>query len=270
MRKRILCAVLLLCFFCALIPAAASADFANGEVIFAQRYADFDDPRETGIRIGTGGAVPAVSLQNGALHIDVTDDRKAYVLLPDVPGGAAWSDTYIVEFTFRFTEIAEANGYFGFLMNAAGEEPLNRKELILRANGTCDGIGTFGDDLAGAVAAGETVFVTVPVQHGMMYEVRVSCGAFSETLSLPSLTKLGEGRRGFVLRNASAAVESVTVTNGADFEEKIGQYASSSYRPPAGDLVDLPSPSTNDYAFLALALALGAAYAARCVYRRRA
>ncbi len=269
MRKRILSGILSLCFFCVLIASVAAADFANGEVIFAQRYADFADPRETGIRIGTGGAVPAVSVQDGALHIDVTDDRKAYVLLPVIPDGAAGSDTYTVEFSFRFTEIAEANGYFGFLMTATGDVPMNRTELILRASGRCDGIGAFGDGLAGCMAAGETVFVTVPVLHGMMYEVRVRCGAYEETLALPSLTKLGEGRRGFVLRNASAAVESVVVTNGVDFEKQVGEYASSSYRPPAGELVDLPSPSTGEHTLLALALALGAAYTARRVYRRR-
>lgn len=266
--KKFLCVILSLCFFYALIVSSAASDPRSGEVLFAQRYADFSDPRETGLRVGTGGGVPAVS-SGGGLRIDVTDDRKAYLLLPDMPDGAAWSDTYTVEFSFRFTEVSAENGYFGFLLTATGDAPLNRTELILRANGACDGVGQFGEALTAAIAGGETVFVTVPVLHGMMYEVGVRCGEYSETMTLPSVRTIGEGRRGFVLRNASAEVQDVSVTVGVDFDQKLGKYATESYRPAEEDLVDLPSPSTADGTRHAIVLALGAAWGAFYITRRR-
>ncbi len=269
MRKRILCGILSLCFFCALILTLSAVDPSVGKVLFAQRYADFTDPRQTGVRIGTGGGVPSVTIEAGEMHIDAHDDRKVYVLLPDVPDGAAWTDTYTVEFSFRFTEIAQANGYFGFLMSAEGDAPLNRTEVILRAGGTCDGIGTFREEIATAMRVGETMSVSIPVRHGMMYEIRVQCGAHTETLTLPSLLKISEGRRGFVLRNASAAVQSVSVVSGVDYTERTGEYASVSYKPSADALVDLPSPSTGECTAFVFAIALASAWAARRVYRRR-
>ena len=267
--KKFLCVILSLCFFYALIVSSAASDPRSGEVLFAQRYADFDDPRETGIRVGTGGGVPAVSA-DGGLRIDVIDDRKAYLLLPDMPDGAAWTDTYTVEFSFRFTDVSAANGYFGFLLTATGDAPLNRTELLLRANGACDGVGQLGEEITAAIADGMAVSVSVPVLHGMMYEVTVKCGAYSETMTLPSVRTIGEGRRGFVLRNASAEVQGVSVTNGVDYDRKFGKYASESYRPAEEDLADLPSPSTGDGMLCAILLALGAAGGAIYIHRRRA
>lgn len=231
MLKRLLCGMLSLCFLFLLPLTASAAEAAVGEILFAQRYADFTDARRTGIRIGTGGGVPAVST-DGALRIDVLDDQKTYLLLPDVPDGASWPDTYTVEFSFRFADIAAPNGYFGFLMTAAGDAPINRTELILRASGEIDDVGKLNEAITAAVASGAQVDVTVPVLHGMMYEVKVSAGGESQTLTLPTVRTIGEGRRGFVLRNASADVISVLVINGIDYDKKLGKYASASYMPP--------------------------------------
>ncbi len=267
MLKKVFCMVLFLCFFC--FPVIVSAEEPMpGEVLFAQRYADFSDPRETGIRIGTGGGTPDVSVKDG-LCIDVTDDRKAYLLLPDMPDGAAWTDTYTVEFSFRFTELSAENGYFGFLLTSVGDAPLNRSELILRAKGSFDDAGELSRPLADALQAGETVTVTVPVLRGTVYELTVSCGAEAQTIALPSVRTVWEGQRGFVLRNASALVESVVVTNGIDFDEKIGLYATESYRPAVQEPGEIPAPSTGEMETWAFVCLIGGFVGCLYISRRR-
>ena len=241
MRRKMLCALTILCLFAFLLPTVSAADPAAGTVLFAQRYADLTDVRFSGIRIGTSGGTPRLGT-DGGLRIDVSDDLKAYLLLPDVPGGA-WCDTYTVAFSFRFTDVFAANGYFGFLMTAQGDGPSNRTEVILRASGTCDGVGDLDPAIAEALSAGKTVSVSVLVDHGMMYEIRVRAGENEQSLSLPGVKTVGTGSRGFVLRNASVAVESVEVVSGVGYGEKLGSLASDSYwveseGPDAPDTVD--------------------------------
>ena len=238
-----------------------------GEVMFAQRYADFSDFADTGIRIGTGGGTPTVSV-DGALSIESSDDLKAYLLLPDLPNGGAWADTYTVEFSFSFTKIAAANGYFGFLMTGKGDVPSNRTELIVRANGTVDGIGAFGDAFKEAMASGKTVHVTVPVREGMMYEVQAVCDGCVETLVLPSVKIIGEGSRGFVLRNATVLLESVHVVGGVGYPVKTGKYATESYKIMPGE--DVPvSPPTADRVSVFVCGLRGGAVGLFFVIRRR-
>ncbi len=267
--RRVFCviAVFLLCM--SLPLGVFAGDVPAGTVLFAQRYGDFSDPRQTGIRFGTGGGKAALSLEAG-LTISPDDDRKVYLLLPDLPD-AAGTDTYTVEFSFRFTDVSADNGYFGFLMTAQGDVPSNRTELILRAGGTVDGIGTLGESLVSAMAAGTPVFVTVPVLNGMMYEVNVRCGDAEEKLVLPAVKMIAEGSRGFVLRNASVSVESVAVVNGVGYSKKMGEYASSSYTVPVSleKPVEPLSPATPDAAIPVFGVAVAAGLTVFLLRRRR-
>ncbi len=269
MVRRVVSIVLAFCLCAFLLSDVSAGDALDGTVFFAQRYADFTDPQETGIRFGTGGGSAALSLEDG-LSVSAADDRKVYLLLPDLPEGIG-TDTYTVEFTFRFTEIFADNGYFGFLMTAKGGVPSNRTELILRAAGSSDGIGTFSEAFSSAMVDGEWVFVTVPVLDGMMYEVNVRCGDAEETLVLPAVKMIADGSRGFVLRNASALVDSVAVVSGVGYTKKLGAYASSSYKVPlSSEDSSLPdSPPTRDAALPVIGAAAVAGAAVLCLRRRR-
>ena len=203
---------------------------------------------------------------DGALHIDVSDDRKAYLLLPDLPDSGAWCDTYTVAFSFHFTEIAAANGYLGFLMTAQGDAPSNRTEVILRASGACDGVGDLKPAIAEAMQAGETVTVSVFVDHGMMYEIRVRAGEIEQSLTLPSVKTIGIGTRGFVVRNASVAVESVEVVSGVYYGQKLGDLAADSWWV---EPEELPSPGTADMSLVVLPLCTAVAAGIACIRRRR-
>ncbi len=265
MRRKMLCVLVTLCLFAFLIPTAAADEPLVGTVLFAQRYGELADFRMSGIRIGTSGGTPGLRT-DGALQIDVTDDRKAYLLLPELPDGGAWCDTYTVAFSFRFTDVAASNGYFGFLMTAQGDGPSNRTEVILRAGGTCDGVGELDWSIADAMAAGETVFVSIFVDHGMMYAISVRAGAEEQTLTLPAVKTIGTGVRGFVLRNASVAVDSVEVISGIGYENKLGGFAAASYWIQQEDVLP-PDTADGSLAVLPfLAAAVGAAYLLR---RRR-
>lgn len=264
MRRKMLCVLAVLCLLALLIPVAAAADPLSGTVLFAQRYADLTDLRMSGIRVGTSGGTPRMRA-DGALYVELTDDLKTYLLLPDVPDGGAWCDTYTVEFSFRFTDVAAANGYFGFLMTAQGDGPSNRTEVILRAGGTCDGVGDLNEEIADAMASGETVSVSILVDHGMMYEIRVRAGEAAQSLTLPAVKTIGTGSRGFVLRNASVAVESVAVVSGVDYERKLGSLATDSYWVS----VDMYSPDTADGCLAVLPILTGAAVGVMYCRRRR-
>lgn len=265
MRRKMLCVLAVLCFFAFLLPVVSAADPLAGTVLFAQRYADLTDVRFSGIRVGTSGGTPRLRT-DGALQIDVTDDLKAYLLLPDVPDGGAWCDTYTVTFSFRFTDVASANGYFGFLMTAQGDGPSNRTEVLLRASGTCDGVGDLDPAIAEALAAGETVSVSIFVDHGMMYEIRLRAGGNRQSLTLPAVKTIGTGSRGFVLRNASVAVESVEVISGVSYDGKLGSFASDSYwiKPESPD-----APDTADVCLTVLPVLTAAAVGTVCFGRRR-
>jgi len=262
-RLMAVCAAFFLCVSLAVHVIVGSVP--DGTVLFAQRYGDFSDFRKTGIRFGTGGGTASLSLDDG-LHVRPADDRKVYLLLPDLPDAQA--DTYTIEFSFRFTKVSADNGYFGFLMTAEGDVPSNRTEVILRANGTCDGIGIFSEALTAAMAAGQPVFVTVPVSSGMMYEVNVRCGDLEEKLVLPAVKTIAGGSRGFVLRNASVSVESTAVVNGVGYSEKTGAFASSSYTVPLSG-VEPASPATWDAALPLLGFSAAAFVTALSLRRRR-
>lgn len=265
MRRKMLCVFMALWLLALLIPAAAAEDPSSGTVLFAQRYTDLTDLRMSGIRVGTTGGTPRLGLDE-ALHIDVSDDWKSYILLPDLPDGGGWCDTYTVEFSFRFTDVTASNGYFGFLMTGQGDGPSNRTEMILRVSGVCDGVGQLDEAIANAMSAGETVHVSIFVEHGMMYALSVRAGENVQTLTLPAVKTIGVGRRGFVLRNASVALDSVEVISGVGYGQKQGSFADSSYWVESEDLF---APDTSDASVAVWLMGASVACAAFLWRRRR-
>lgn len=240
-----------------LVPLAAADPFAScaeGEVLFASRYADYENLRDTGVYFGTlswSGA--SAALENGELTVS-TDDRKSYLLLPATD---SWPDTYTVRYTFRFTDIAAPNAYCAFLLTSWGDAPSNRTELTVRAAGSVDGFGSCGEELASAISSGQSVTVTVPVLHGMLHEVTLASGDVSQTLRLSRVRPIAEGNRGFSLRSASVAVSSVEVFFGTDISSPGGYFASHSFIVPPGEMTDDPhAPPTGDAALLLAAAAL--------------
>jgi len=263
----ILCFILCVCFL--LTPIASAAKDlgpVDGVVLYAARFGDYSRLPETGIRFGTSSWEEAgMQLSGEELLIRSSSDQKTYLLLPRVDIG---TDTYTALYTFRFTDVAAANGYCGFLLTSRGDAPSNRTEFLVRANGECDGFGTLSAALAEKIAAGEQVHVRIPVRHGMLYEVQVSCGDETETLRLNPVRTIDDGGRGFVLRNASAALESVEILYGADPAEPSGYYAQHSYVASADAGEEILPPPTADAGLLFAGLAVCACLGTTAAWRR--
>lgn len=225
------CLALLLALGVCIMPLlAADTAYEDGRVLFAARFKDYSYRSETGMTLGTLSWPEAkVTLADGVLHVRSSSDQKTYLLLPDeIPS----ADTYTVVYEFRFSDVAEPGGYCGFILTSSGDGPSNRTELILRANGSCEGAGRFSDAMASALQSGAFVRVTIPIRHGMLSEIRLSADGQEEILDMANVRTVAEGRRGFVFRNASADLRSVKVVAGVDYTAETGYYAKYSYRAP--------------------------------------
>lgn len=258
-------ALFLTCGAC--VRPLAAAEYTDGEVLFAARYEDYTSLRDTGLRFGTASwAGAGADLSDESLCIRSASDRKTYLLLPaDIPS----TDTYTIIYEFRFAEIAEMGGYCGFILTCSGDAPSNRTELLLRASGACDGAGQFGEAISSALAAGDPVQVTIPIRHGMMSEIRVRAGDVEETLTMENVRTVADGRRGFVLRNASVDLREVKIVSGVDYEAESGYYAEHSYIVPQPEDPGLVSPPTGDGVWCAFLLVGGACVAVCLLARRR-
>lgn len=245
-RHRLLCAAAALLLFaaCILPVFGTDTDYADGQVLFAARYGDYNSIRDTGLQFGTSSWQGAsADLTEDRLCIRSSSDQKTYLLLPEeIPHTA----TYTILFEFRFSEVMETRGYCGFLLSSSGDAPSNRTELLLRADGTCDGAGQFGEAITAALAGGEYVRVEIPVRHGMMTEITTSVGENRETLELGNARIIPDGRRGFVLRNASCDIRMVKIVCGVDYESETGFYADNSYIAPPAEGEGPLSPPTGD------------------------
>lgn len=225
------CLALLLALSMCIVPLlAADTAYEDGRVLFAARFKDYSYRSETGTALGTLSWPEAkVTLADGVLHVRSSSDQKTYLLLPEeIPS----ADTYTVVYEFRFSDVAEPGGYCGFILTSSGDGPSNRTELILRANGSCDGVGQFSDAMAAALQSGTFVRVTIPIRHGMLSEIRLSADGQEEVLDMANVRTVAEGRRGFVFRNASADLRLVKVVAGVDYASETGYYAKYSYRAP--------------------------------------
>ncbi len=245
----------------AVLPvAAADADRATGEVLFAERYADYAVLQETGLTFGTASWPGAVmGLDNSELIVRAASDERTFVLFPE----SVFTDSYTLRLTFRFVTLPEANGCIGLILTSSGDAPVNRTEVLIHANGFCGDFGQLSAAFAASMTAGETVSVSVPVEHGMLHEMTLSCSGRSETLRLTNVRPIASGGRGLTFRYASVAISSAEVINGTSFTTLSGVYATSSYKAPAEfDLRGAAAPFTPDFAvapaLIAVAGALGA------------
>ena len=243
----------LLCF--ALVLSVCMPVRAADPTFYTSRFGEYTSLRDTGVFLGTAsGAKSSLLLTNGALRIGAKNSEKAYVLLPD-PSGA--SDSYVIEFSFRFADIQASNAYVGFLLNSRGDAPSGRTELIIRADGTVDGYSTQVSEIQKkAAAAGETITVRILVVYGYMTDFRLSVAGVDVAGSAPDkLVAVDPAGWGFVVRNASADLYSTRAVN--------GDYAALSKASPAPNYIapaawQMPeatmSPPTGDGAWMLAAV----------------
>lgn len=262
-------AVWLCCLLLVLVTPvrAADSDRAAGEVLFAERYADYASLRDTGLRFGTSSWTGAsLALKDGELNVLSASHERTFLLLPE----SVFTDSYTIRFTFRFTELLEPNGCVGFILTSTGDAPANRTEVLFHANGSCGDFGQLSAPLAQALTRGDPVTVGIPVEHGMLHEITVTDGTTTDVLLLTNVRPIAPGGRGFSFRNASAALSSVEVVNGVSFGSLSGVYASSSYVAPDDfRMTAFVAPFTPDFAVPLLLNLPAAALGAAALLRRR-
>lgn len=252
--------ILLLLCFTAFAPFARAAEPPAGEVQYAARFADYSDLRTTGLRFGTSSWTGAsLKLDGGELCVSSSSGEKTYLLLPTPD---SQTDTYTIVYTFRFTDTLSSNAYCGFLLSSRGDEPMSRTELLIRADGTVDGYTSSPNEkLRQAAAEGTPITVRVAVKYNFLISFSLETDGEIVGAYKPSMLKsISAGGRGFVLRNTSAAISSVTVVNGTDYTQLSGRYAEQSYiAPPEWVMPALPAPPTGDAAVLCAAAAAASA-----------
>ena len=257
----------LLCF--ALVLSVCMPVHAADPSFYTSRFGEYTSLRDTGVFLGTAsGANSSLLLTNGALRVGAKNSEKAYVLLPD-PAGA--SDSYAIEFSFRFADIHSSNAYVGFLLNSRGDAPSGRTELIIRADGTVDGYSAQVSDIQKkAAAAGETITVRILVVYGYMVDFRLSVAGVDVAGSAPDkLVAVDPAGWGFVVRNASADLYSVRAVNG-DYAALNQADAAQNYIAPAEwKMPEMPvSPPTGDEAWM-LATLCGSSLMTAAILRRK-
>lgn len=231
---------------CAVLMLSAAVTFAGeipvGEVLYHQDFADVDAPYKAGVALGTATTGNAwLDVENDALALHTADDRRAYVLLPDTP----WTESHTIEFSFCFTDIAASNGYLAFLLTCWGDEPSNISAAVFRANGTIDDFDDPDDRIKEKIQSGENVHVQIPVENGIVHTITLTAGEDTCTVQRDSILRIAEGQRGFSIRNASVAVEEVTIVNGTGYTAKTGTFATDSWSDSAlaKDLVNHAPPT---------------------------
>ena len=253
---------LLLCVLCFVFCAPLRAAEAE-PTFYAARFGEYTSLRDTGVCLGTAsGKTSSVKLDGGALRLAAASGEKSYLLLPD-PVKAP--DTYAIEFSFRFSEIASSNGYLGFLLSSQGDAPSGRTELIIRADGTVDGYSAQVSEIQKkAAAAGERITVRILVVYGYMVDFRLSvAGADVAGCAPDKLVAVDPAGWGFVVRNASAELYSVRAVDG-DYAALVTAPQSQNYIAPAEwQMPEMAAPPTGDPAWLFAAVCVLSAVMAR-------
>ena len=250
--------LLLACALC------VSGAWETGEVLYHQDFSVISSASAAGVLYGGNTEGGEVAVRGDDLVIRGHDAFAVYALLPETE---PYPDSYTVEFTFRFEPREEdvvSNRYISLLLSASPENLSGSVGVRIRANGRIEledprshksEFGVLSEEnkekLLRAVQTGDSIHVSVPVEDNRMRSVRftVDGESFSchreEDFVLPQ-----NGRIGFLVRNAYAAVEEVWVVAGVDYTEKTGTYAAESWRddgktgpedppyaPPTGDAV---------------------------------
>ena len=256
----------ILAAYCAL--SVCAADIRPGEVLYTADFSAYTSLRDTGVRLGTlSGPKAQMRLENGELTVTSSDGEKTYLLLPDT---GLWTDSYVMEFIFRFTAIDSANGYCGLILSSRGDAPFGRTELIFRVDGTVDGYEGHCEEMKAAAGNGEPITVRVHVTYGFLVDFQlIFDGKPVRTFTPDALSRVSSGGRGFVLRNASAAFQSARVVSGAYTELENAPAAPSYIAPPEWQLPAESSPPTGDAVLLWTVPAFVCAALAARMHRRR-
>jgi len=231
---------------------AAADTYKNGEVLYHQDFASLSSmpAGAAGIRKGTASSPDSVlMLDEEALQIVTNDDLRTYALLPEMP----WTDSYTIEFDFRFCNTLSSRGYLAFLLTCWGDEPSNVTSLVIRADGTIDDFGALSNEMVKKLKTQqETFHVEIPIENGILYEVTLTAGDTECTVKRESLKRVSEGSRGFCVRNTSAAIDEVFVVNGTGYTAKSGVFADASWSDDPSNIPIEEAPPTGDMLWLLL------------------
>lgn len=235
---------IILAFMLAFGVSAGDSSRIEGEVLYHQDFSVESKLCESGIRIGTQSSENSeITCKSDTLEIKTFDRGRVYAILPDFMKTA----TYTVEFSFRFAEISEANGFISLILTCRGNEPTNISGVVIRADGTVDEFDEPCDMVKNAVRSGELVNVQIPVRNHVVNEIIMSAGEYRCVVERDNILVLSEGQMGFSVRNASVELPEIYVMHGVDYTEKSGYFADSSYSVD-GDEVIVPKPSETEAA----------------------
>lgn len=242
---------------------AAYMDYDPGFVLYHQDFSKLSDMTKSGIKVGLLSTKDAeYSCAGDSLRVTTGDGGRSYLILPETDRG----ESYTTEFSFRFTDTSHESGYLGFILTCRGNEPNNITSLVFRANGSIDDFEPLPDEMAQAIAAGEEVKVTLPVEDNVLYHIIVETAGAVYTAERNSMIAVGEGNMGLVFRYIGVEIPEIYLVNGVDYPEKIGNYVSDSYASdehpvvtPGWDDIGEGAPPTYDHLeLILLGIALGA------------
>ena len=239
--------LILLCVLLLGLPVFAE-EYSVGEVLYHQNFSAVSSASVTGIHKGTASSPDSLLLiQDSALGLVTTDDFRTYALLPEIP----WTESYTIEFDFRFGDARSSRGYLAFLLTCWGEEPSNITSLVIRANGSIDDFEPLSEEIAEKIQTRQdTIHVEIPIANGILHEVTLSAGDAECTVRRDSLKRITEGSRGFGIRNVSAEINEIYIVNGTGYSAKKGTFAEASWSddpdnvpvgeaPPTGEPIGL-------------------------------
>ena len=267
--RRLSLFVVLCIILCLFLPVyAQNSSVEVGEVLYHQDFSAVTDVSDSGVSLGSLTSPDCfISTAGESLDLVTGNNGRLYALLPSIEK----SDTYTVEFSFRFSEIRAENGYVAFILTCRGNEPTNISSLVIRANGSVDNFEAPDPALSDLISDRETVNVKIPIKNGALYQIIFSSGGEEYTIERDSVLVIGDGDFGFAVRNASASVNEIYVVNGIDYEELSGYYADESYAtdlsPATRHDGDETSPATWDISVTAL-IAASASFAAICLRKK--
>ncbi|MBE6627161.1 MAG: hypothetical protein E7628_08305 [Ruminococcaceae bacterium] len=206
--------------------SAAEGEWAIGEVLYHQDFADIGEFKNSGIKLGTLSSTSAeYGCQGEYFAVQTKDSGRVYMILPQVEHGS----TYTVEFTLKFTDTSNPRGYIGFMLTCRGEEPTNITSLVFRSDGTIDDFGEIPGALSEGIAAGAEIKVIIPVENNILRHIIIESGMSAYTIERDSMLVIGEGGMGLQYRQIGATVREIYIVNGVGYTEKTGELADSSY-----------------------------------------
>ncbi len=224
MRKFSLFLIVIILLSCVNI-SAADQSVSNGTVLYHQDFSEVSKISYSGIKVGTQSNDSAfVDCSADALDIRFAEKGRVYLILPETER----TSSYTIEFSFSFKQHESNNGYLSFMLTCRGEEPTNVSEVIFRHGGTVDDFSEPDPALTSAIASGETVFVTIPVENNVLHEIHMTVGETTYTLSRDTVLVLSNENFGFAARNTNVSINEIFVVSGVEYVEKTGYYSENS------------------------------------------